>query len=1055
MSSRLYDRRNKAFTVILFTVALMVASVFSLPHLSIQYGQGKDSDGIEVTFQWPGSSARSLESEVTSPMEAMLSRLSGLERIVSESSDGKGRIMLYFPRGTDMAAVRLEISSAVRSIFGTLPRGVTYPEISVAETGAVERPSFEFMLLSEKPMADLSEYAEREVLPRMKEIEGVKSTVLKGNTYRETVIIFYPEKLVDLGVPLSELERSLKSFFSDEVMGLKVSSGDVGDIGYHTVRFRGHGRDDEWKHMPIRSRTGRIVRLSDVAYFTEDESLTGIRYRVNGMNAVCVSMVIDEKANLLQVCQAIYHRLGEMEDFLKQGFSIMVSYDASLHIKTLMKKMFVRTLLSLIVLLAFIYLVNRKLSSLLVIFSSLVVNVLLSLLICSVLGIEINIYSLAALSVSFGMLLDTCIMMSHHYALTGSKMISRAIAVSLLAVVGTLLLWMVLVGDDFRLWVDFGSMLSVSLMVSFLVAYFFVPALMDMLRNLGWKDFQTRTFVNRRRWMRFSSGYYRYIRWGRRYRWCFVLISLWGVGIPFFLLPETWQKKDVGNGQESCCIGLFRNGYNNISHCRWIQKNRHWLLRLTGVSSYAFYEAVRYRPTFRTGNDNRLYISVSLPENVMGSTLDYIVSRIETFLLEHDGIYLFRTEFVSSSRAEFQVLFTDEARRGGFPLLLKKKLMDLSYQLGSAGITIAGIDGNVFSTIAPVAGFPYAVNIYGYDYNRLLKLSAVLTDSLKQIPRVCGVSVADGRNFLGKDRFRWISESGYIDGGLSHVRSQLGVLSMYLLDDPVPGVNENMLFRLRSHEEDSFDSWDFQNAALYSTDYYRKMSASGSLVPDSTGSLIKRENQSYVIKVGFSYNGPIVSGLRVTESISAWLDGISPMGFRAEAEGAGIYTHSAGRYLGSVLVVCLFLFFLGAILTNSVSRPLAIVAMVPFSFIGVFTVFGITDWPFDQGGYAGLVLLSGLVVSATLYMVTAQDSCMSKTKRSGLHCYLKAFQQNISPVLCSVLSTVLGLLPFLLGGKDEVFWFPFTVTVIAGLTFAFIGLLFVFPIFLTEGRRKG
>lgn len=1053
MSSRLYDRRNQSFTVILFTVALMVAAVFSLPHLSIQYGQEKNSDGIEVTFQWSGGSARNLESEVTSPMEAMLSRLSGLERIVSESSDGKGRIMLYFPRGTDMAAVRLEISSAVRSIFGTLPRGVTYPEISVAETGNVEGTSFEFMLLSEKPMVDLSEYAEREVVPRMKGIEGVKSTVLKGNTHRETVVIFYPEKLVDFGISFSELEQSLKSFFSDEVIGLKVSYEGVGEPEYHTIRLKGHICDEDWKHMPIRSSSGRIVRLSDVAYFSEDECFDGARYRVNGMNAVCVSMVIDKESNLLQVCQAIYHRLGEMEDFLKQEVSIMVSYDASLHIKALMKKMFVRTLLSLVVLLAFIYLVNRKLSSLLVIFSSLAVNVLLSLLICSVLGIEINIYSLAALSVSLGMLLDTGIMMSHHYALTGSKMISRAIAVSLMAVVGTLLLWMVLVGDDFRLWVDFTSVLSVSLVVSFLVAYFFVPALMDMLRRLGWNDFRTRTIVNRRRWMYFSSGYCQYIRWGRRYRWCFVLIFLWGLGIPFFLLPETWQKKDVEKGQECCCIGLFRNGYNNITHSRWIQKNRHWLLRLAGTSSYAFYEAVRYRPTFRTANDNRLYISVNLPENVIGSSLDYIVSRIETFLLGHDGIYLLRTELSSSYRAEFQVLFTEEARRGGFPLFLKKELMDLSYRLGSAGITITGVDGNVFSTAAPVAGFPYAVNIYGYDYNRLQKLSVVLMDSLNQIPRVRGVSVADGRNSHGKDRFRWISESNIYGG--SKLRSQFGILSMYLFDAPVPGSDENRLFRLRSYAEKSFDSWNFQNAALYSQEYYRKMSASGLLVPDSMGSLIKRENQSYVIKVGFSYNGPIASGLRITESIAAWLDGISPLGFRAEAEGAGIYTHSAGRYLGSVLVVCLFLFFLGAILTNSVSRPLAILSMVPFSFIGVFTVFGITDWPFDQGGYAGLVLLSGLVVSATLYMVTAQDSCMSKTKRSGLQCYLKAFQQNIFPVLCSVLSTVLGLLPFLWGGRNEVFWFPFTVTVIVGLTFAFIGLLFIFPIFLTEGKRKG
>ena len=66
--------------------------------------------------------------------------------------------------------------------------------------------------------------------------------------------------------------------------------------------------------------------------------------------------------------------------------------------------------------------------------------------------------------------------------------------------------------------------------------------------------------------------------------------------------------------------------------------------------------------------------------------------------------------------------------------------------------------------------------------------------------------------------------------------------------------------------------------------------------------------------------------------------------------------------------------------------------------------------------------------------------------------YVKAFNGKIIPIILTKLSTIIGLIPFLLTGKDERFWFALAAGTIGGLVFSFIGLLIYQPIMLRKGR---
>lgn len=71
-----------------------------------------------------------------------------------------------------------------------------------------------------------------------------------------------------------------------------------------------------------------------------------------------------------------------------------------------------------------------------------------------------------------------------------------------------------------------------------------------------------------------------------------------------------------------------------------------------------------------------------------------------------------------------------------------------------------------------------------------------------------------------------------------------------------------------------------------------------------------------------------------------------------------------------------------------------------------------------------------------------------KSLRSG-RLYVRAYNHKIIPVFLTTLSTVLGLVPFLVDGpEEETFWFSFAIGTSGGLLFSILALMFVMPIFM-------
>lgn len=101
-----------------------------------------------------------------------------------------------------------------------------------------------------------------------------------------------------------------------------------------------------------------------------------------------------------------------------------------------------------------------------------------------------------------------------------------------------------------------------------------------------------------------------------------------------------------------------------------------------------------------------------------------------------------------------------------------------------------------------------------------------------------------------------------------------------------------------------------------------------------------------------------------------------------------------------------------------------------------------------------MILLCGLTVNAALYIINDYNNLRKRHKgQTNLTIFLKAFNHKIIPILLTTLSTILGLLPFLLAGKNEGFWFSLAAGASGGLLFSLLAVLLWLPLILLKEKR--
>lgn len=1048
---------NHSFSIILIMVVLSLIGGASTLLLHIQDRPSTTSQQLSVWFSYPGASARVVESEVTSIIEGAVNTVAGVSNVTATSRNGSGTVNLTFKEGTDMEITRFDISTRLRQIGNKLPDGVV-PTLSgsVGRGGGEASTILQYTINADMPPAEIVRYVEDHMTVPLSRIEGVESVQTSGAMPFEYVVTFDPNSLRAVGLGPGDLSTPLNNYFKNSIVGTEVVDGRL-----MLVRLRSQNLQSELERIPVGKVNGRLYYIGDFATVTYQEQQPSSYNRINGLNTIDLSIDRQDGVNTLTVANEVKAKVEELKAQFPENFAIRLNYDASENISNEIQKIFIRAIISLLILLLFVLLVSRSFRYLLVIGLTIAVNLLTAFIFYNIFGIDIEMYSMAGITVSLGIIIDTAIVIADHYSYYGNRKVMVSIIGALFTTIAALLIIFFLPADARENLTDFIWVIVINLTLSMIVAFLFVPALLQQI-PLGRKGVVSNTMVRRRRLVKRTEQYRRFVIWSRAHRWVYVVALLLMFGIPLQLLPASVRHKKYYEYDDRATKGGLVGLYNKTIGNKWYQRNKRWFEYPLGGALNLFQKHSGGRMSFQREERPEIVLRVyaNMTEGYTVQQLNDIVSEMENWLQQFEEISLFRTSLNGTS-GSIEIHFKKEYEYTRFPFILKNQIWRKAIRYGGATWSIPNLDENdqYLSNNVIRTSWAHTLQLYGYNYDLLYRYAEDFIDSLKANRRVNGqAGFASGYSQMVPTEFCIDYDEERIVRSGMNLNGYFSFLSDQLYDNQVGSVfdgERNVPVRMVSKDRDYFDLWHIRNDMISIDSIQTRLNDIGSITKRRTGLNIERRNQEYAITVGYEFIGSYDLLNRMEREMIKRFNERLPMGFHVGSDSASYRWYEAQRQRTALIfVVILVIFMICAALFESLRQPLVIVLLIPVSFIGLFLAFPIFGVSFGQGGFAAMVMLCGITVNAGIYLTSEFRTISASMGRSEIRTYIKAFNRKIVPTMLTIVSTVLGLIPFLFDGVRAPFWYSFAIGVMSGMLFSVVAIVFVMPVFFPVGKGK-
>ena len=1054
-------RNLSSFTLIVTFVCLSLIGVVLVPLLPVKLAPSRTLPGLTVSFSMPGNSSRVIEAEVTSKLEAMMARVKGIRKVNSTSDNGSGSISLELDKHADIDVTRFEVSTIIRQTWPQLPEGVSYPQISTRRSDdKASRPFITYTLNAPANPILIQQYAEENIKPVLGQLKGIYKVELNGATPMEWQLEYDSDQLSRLGITLQAVQRAINRHYEKEFLG--ICSIEKGAEGREWIRLVRTSTEKEMEFEPgaiqLQAEDGTMVTLDKLIKVRHVEERPQSYYRINGLNSVYLYITAEETANQLKLSGEVKHLMGELQQKMPPGYEVHISYDATEYIQKELDKIYFRTGLTVLILLLFVALITWNLRYLFLIVTSLAVNISVAVILYYAFGLEMQLYSLAGITISLNLVIDNTIVMTDHILHRRNLKAFVSVLAATLTTIGALVIIFFL-DEKIRLNLqDFAAVVIINLAVSLFVALFFVPSMIDKIGLEKKKRRKRRRFLLRPTFMKrltvyFTRFYQGVIYYLCRFRVIACLLLLLGFGLPVFMLPEKMEGE-----------GKWVEYYNKVfDNSTFKDKVKPVINKALGGSLRLFAEKV-YEGSYFNRDEGEVVLSVyaTLPNGSTLEQMNVLIKRMETYLSDFKEIRQFQTYIYNARQANIQIYFTKENQRSGFPYTLKANIISKALTLGGGSWSVYGLQDQGFSNDVRESAGSFRVKLYGYNYDELSYWTERLKEKLLLHRRIKEVTV--------NSEFSWWKDDYsefYLDlDKLRMAKENVTATQLFTALRPVFGRDiycGNVLFdnqteqlKLSSLQGQQYDVWGLVNIPFFINGRSYKLADFATVQKGQSPQKVAKENQQYRLCLQYEYIGSSEQGKKLLKKDLEEFNKVLPMGYTAENDqDYWSWNKKDNKQYALLLIVIAIIFFTTAILFNSLKQPLAIIFVIPISYIGVFLTFYLFGLNFDQGGFASFVLLCGITVNASIYILNEYNAIR---KRYPLllpaRAFTKAWNSKILPIFLTVVSTILGFIPFMVGDGKEAFWFPLAAGTIGGLVMSILGIFLFLPIFSLKKQKR-
>lgn len=863
-------RNLSSFTLIVTFVCLSLIGVVLVPLLPVKLAPSRTLPGLTVSFSMPGNSSRVIEAEVTSKLEAMMARVKGIRKVNSTSDNGSGSISLELDKHADIDVTRFEVSTIIRQTWPQLPEGVSYPQISTRRSDdKASRPFITYTLNAPANPILIQQYAEENIKPVLGQLKGIYKVELNGATPMEWQLEYDSDQLSRLGITLQAVQRAINRHYEKEFLG--ICSIEKGAEGREWIRLVRTSTEKEMEFEPgaiqLQAEDGTMVMLDKLIKVRHVEERPQSYYRINGLNSVYLYITAEETVNQLNLSGEVKHLMGELQQKMPPGYEVHISYDATEYIQKELDKIYFRTGLTVLILLLLVALITRNLRYLFLIVTSLAVNISVAVILYYAFGLEMQLYSLAGITISLNLVIDNTIVMTDHILHRRNLKAFVSVLAATLTTIGALVIIFFL-DEKIRLNLqDFAAVVIINLAVSLFVALFFVPSMIDKIGLEKKKRRKRRRFLLRPTFMKrltvyFTRFYQGVIYYLCRFRVIACLLLLLGFGLPVFMLPEKMEGE-----------GKWVEYYNKVfDNPTFKDKVKPVINKALGGSLRLFAEKV-YEGSYFNRDEGEVVLSVyaTLPNGSTLEQMNVLIKRMETYLSDFKEIRQFQTYIYNARQANIQIYFTKENQRSGFPYTLKANIISKALTLGGGSWSVYGLQDQGFSNDVRESAGSFRVKLYGYNYDELSYWTEQLKEKLLLHRRIKEVTV--------NSEFSWWKDDYsefYLDlDRLRMAKEHITATQLFAALRPVFGRDiycGNVLFdsqteqlKLSSVQGQRYDVWGLVNIPFFIDGRSYKLADFATVRKGQSPQKVAKENQQYRLCLQYEYIGSSEQGKKTVE----------------------------------------------------------------------------------------------------------------------------------------------------------------------------------------------
>ncbi len=463
--------------------ATIVFGVVAAQRIGVSQMPDVDFPTVSVNVTWEGAAPEVVENDVVQVLEDSLAQVEGVTSLVSTARQGSAQITVELDISRDVDLALQDVQTKIAQVARRLPRDIDPPVVS--KTNPEDQPIMWIAVSGPFTRQMVTDYARYRVREKLQTVPGVGEIMMGGYVERNVRVWLDAQKMDQRGVTVQNVTQALSTEHVELPAGRIEAEGREID-----VRVLGEALSlDELRSIVVKKTEGAPVYLRDVALVEDGfEDIRSVA-RLNGQTAQGLGIKKQRGANTVAVARAVRASLDDIKKDLPDGMRAEVNFDSSIFVEQSVRDIEHELGFAVLLTALVCWMFLGSLSSTMNVVLAIPMSLFGTLAVIYFAGFTLNTFSLLAMSLAVGIVVDDAIMVMENIfrhreegkdavraAIEGTNEIKFAALAATAAIIAIFLPVVFMKGIIGKFFMQFGVTLSLAVAFSYVEAITLAPA---------------------------------------------------------------------------------------------------------------------------------------------------------------------------------------------------------------------------------------------------------------------------------------------------------------------------------------------------------------------------------------------------------------------------------------------------------------------------------------------------------------------------------------------------------------------------------------------------